>query len=511
MLMAAIAAASGSAYHGTLLTLVAVLIISLAMAMSLGFLLARSITHSIRAVDALLGSMAERCASYVEDALGAMADNDLTVEVRSVTRPIRGYSRDEIGMLAEVSNILLARIQAVIASYDLARTGQTELIRQVSQASQQVLAGSSQLAEATGQISQACVQSAMAIEDVALGAADQNYSTAQMLTAMAGLGAAVQQVSDGTEQQRATAEPVKQALDRVAQTLITANGRLDAVTEAAIQASKTARDGGDLVDRTVASICAVRTAVQQSAETVETLGRRSIEIEQIVQVISDIAAQTNMLALNASIEAARAGEHGKGFTVVAAEVRKLAERSSHETKEIAGRVRSIQQQVSDVVVSMQTAGAAVAESASLGEQTRATLEDIVAVVDGTRDHVQQISDGNREMGEHVRAVTAMGSKRNQMDDTTRDATELMRTHCAQLSRGIESAAALSEQSAASAEQVSASTEEETASAEEMSASAQELAALAYELKETVERFKLEVTELSTSGTSRVQGFPSRAA
>jgi len=98
----------------------------------------------------------------------------------------------------------------------------------------------------------------------------------------------------------------------------------NAVSSAAGRAAGTAKDGGAAVAQTINSIESVRAAVTKSAEYVATLGERSKEIGTIVDAIDDIASQTNLLALNAAIEAARAGEHGKGFTVVAAEVRKLA-------------------------------------------------------------------------------------------------------------------------------------------------------------------------------------------
>jgi len=138
------------------------------------------------------------------------------------------------------------------------------------------------------------------------------------------------------------------------------------VTQAATQASQTAQDGGKIIDQAVTSIGSVACAVHQSAEQVEALGKRSAEIGQLVEAIDDIAAQINLLALNASIEAARAGEHGKGLTVVAAEVRKLVERSSNGTKEIGERIRSIQQQVAGMVAAMHTTSAAVTETALVG-------------------------------------------------------------------------------------------------------------------------------------------------
>jgi methyl-accepting chemotaxis protein len=340
------------------------------------------------------------------------------------------------------------------------------------------------------QVGEASTQIAHAIEDVARGASVQNKDTAEMLRTMGALDAAVRQVSDGEAQQAETAGPFKLALTGMSSALAAANESLRVATAAADQASQAAANGDQVIDRTVTSIDTVRAAVQRSAVQVEALGQRSAEIGEIVQAIDDIASQTNLLALNAAIEAARAGEHGRGFTVVAAEVRKLAERSSSETKQIAGRIQSIQQQVADVVTTMHTANSVVTETAQLGEQTRATLRDIVTVVDGTRTQMLSISAANEAMGRQVGDVNAMARTRNQIADSTKQATDAMRTFSEELIHRIQGTAAVSEESAASAEQVSASTQEQTAGVAQMNSGAQELAGLAVGLTQLVSRFAL---------------------
>jgi len=217
------------------------------------------------------------------------------------------------------------------------------------------------------------------------------------------------------------------------------------------------------VTQTIASIAEARAAVERSATQVEALGRGSREIGAIVDAIDDIAAQTNLLALNAVIEAARAGEHGKGFTVVAVEVRKLAERSSAETKEITARIGAIQARVAEVVAAMQAGSAAVARSATLGRQAGTALEGILGVVEETTAQARAIGGAVAQMRAGAEAVSGT----------------------------MEGIAAVSEQSAAGAEEVSASTQEQSAGVEEMTGGARELAALAAELQTLVGRFILD--------------------
>ena len=265
------------------------------------------------------------------------------------------------------------------------------------------------------------------------------------------------------------------------------------MSSAAGRAATTAKDGGAAVAQTISSIESVRTAVNKSAEQVAALGQRSQEIGQIVDAIDDIASQTNLLALNAAIEAARAGEHGKGFTVVAAEVRKLAERSSSETKEITQRISAIQQQVADVVKAMQVGSSEVEKSAVLGQQASAALASILGVVEETHVQAAAITEA---VSHHDRGVAAVQAPprmwprwpRRRRRQPGRCARGALRVQAS-----VESIAAVGEQSAAGAEEVSASTEEQSASAEQMSAGAQELAALATGLKEVVDRFTLDAT------------------
>jgi methyl-accepting chemotaxis protein len=365
------------------------------------------------------------------------------------------------------------------------------LIGQVAQSAQQVDAGAGQLSQTTEQMGQSSTQIARAIEEVARGATEQSRSGADAMARMVDLTAAARQVAGGAEEQRAAVGLATAAVEELGGALRHTTGNVDAVTGAATRAATTAREGGAAVSETIASIESARSAVQQSAQQVQALGQSSAEIGQIVAAIDDIAAQTNLLALNAAIEAARAGEHGKGFTVVAAEVRKLAERSSNETKEITQRIASIQQQVAEVVRAMEVGSAEVEKSATLGQHASTALRDILTVVEETTTQTAAIGAAVTQMTGSVEAVRRASEQVRTVAEQTAQAATQMRSGAERVHVAVESIAAVSEQSAASAEEVSASSQEQTAGIQEMGAGAQQLAALAVELREVVGQFVLE--------------------
>ena len=136
--------------------------------------------------------------------------------------------------------------------------------------------------------------------------------------------------------------------------------------------------------------------VNKSAETVKELGKSSDQIGEIIGVIDDIADQTNLLALNAAIEAARAGEQGRGFAVVADEVRKLAERTTKATKEIAGMIKKIQADTTGAVQSMEEGTQEVERGIELADKAGMSLKEIVGVSQKVTDMVTQIAAASEE-------------------------------------------------------------------------------------------------------------------
>ena len=170
--------------------------------------------------------------------------------------------------------------------------------------------------------------------------------------------------AEGIEQTTALAKEVATSSSQVAQASAESRGIAD--------------QGNAGMDASIAAIHRVEVSVQDSAEIMADLAKATERIQTITQTIREIADQTNLLALNAAIEAARAGEQGRGFAVVADEVRKLAERTSASTSDIAATVDAIREKTATAVHAMHTVHQEVAESARHGDETRKTLAAIAA-------------------------------------------------------------------------------------------------------------------------------------
>ncbi len=224
------------------------------------------------------------------------------------------------------------------------------------------------------------------VSDHSNGLAD---SAAQLSDISKGIAENSHNQSEKTIQAVASMEELSRSFDEVARN--TAES-----AESSRKALDIATEGGQVVTEAVSGMERISFSVKDSALTIEELGKRSVQIGEIVNVINDIASQTNLLALNAAIEAARAGEQGRGFAVVADEVRKLAERTTGATSEIGDMIKGIQEDTSKAVDSMQKGTNEVAEGELLVNKAGGSLKQIVEAINHVTDMVQQIATAAEE-------------------------------------------------------------------------------------------------------------------
>ncbi|MDN3516101.1 methyl-accepting chemotaxis protein [Aquisalimonas lutea] len=221
------------------------------------------------------------------------------------------------------------------------------------------------------------------------------------------------QVSSAAQQTQATAMHLAEASDHQAHQITAASAAINEMAVSIDQVSKNSEEsaevaqrsvelatkGGETVRRTINEMDSIREQIQETSKRIKRLGESSQEIGNIVELINDIADQTNILALNASIQAAMAGEAGRGFAVVADEVQRLAERSGNATKQIEALVKTIQTDTNEAVISMEQSTAGVVSGAHQAEEAGEALREIESTSQQLAGLIQNISEAARQQAE----------------------------------------------------------------------------------------------------------------
>ncbi|NOQ80938.1 MAG: methyl-accepting chemotaxis protein [Methylophaga sp.] len=226
-----------------------------------------------------------------------------------------------------------------------------------------------------------------------------NSTTVQVSSAAQETQATAIHLTDASEHQTQQITDVSNAISDMAQSIEQVSQNASQSSDVARQSVQFAAQGSEAVKNAIAGMDTIREHIQETSKRIKRLGESSQEIGDIVELINDIAEQTNILSLNAAIQATMAGEAGRGFAVVADEVQRLAERSSNATKQIDALVRTIQSDTSEAISSMEKSTSGVVSGAQLSQDAGASLEQIEAVSHQLAELINNISDAAKQQAQ----------------------------------------------------------------------------------------------------------------
>lgn len=291
-------------------------------------------------------------------------------------------------------------------------------------------------------------------EDITGAIADSiNYAIDELRSLVMGVNKATEQLSRASQEAQGTSEHLLQASEKqsreIEETSAAVLQMADSINEVSASAAESAKvaqqslqaadKGAVAVQNSIAGMNEIRGQIQETAKRIKRLGESSQEISEIVELISDITEQTNILALNAAIQAASAGEAGRGFTVVAEEVQRLAERSGEATKQIGAIVKTIQTDTHDAVAAMEQSTQGVVEGAKLSDAAGQALSEIERVTRSLADLIDTIS---RATQAQAQAAGKVATNMQDIQDITNQTTDGTKQTAASVGQLTELAAEL---------------------------------------------------------------------
>ena len=406
----------------SLIMMVIMIIIAASLCFSfvLWKMLRRMVIRPVKSIWGAAARVAEGDLSFSVEAAGDDEIGRMSVLLKDTFSALEGV----LLRINELSGRILTVVEEVEKETEKVRKGaETEAAatENISSSLEELNATATEIADSTESLASSAGDASSSVEQMVASIKDINTSIQQLdelvedtSSSISELSAAIRQVAESSEELDGASAGSASSIAEIAVTIKEVEA---AARESAELSEKVASDAGTLgmtsVAKTVEGINTIAASVQETAQCIDVLGNRSKEIEKILRVMKSVNDETDLLALNATILASKAGEYGRGFSVVAAEMKELAERTDQSTGEIASLIKAVQQEVQNAGISMQKGISAVADGLKLAKASEEALTKVLASSQRSSEMSRAIK---RSTGEQARAVGQVS-----------EATELVRT------------------------------------------------------------------------------------